>query len=515
MKAAQPSSRAQRRRYGVLDIGSNSVRLVIYDVFGSSFVPIYNEKIHAGLGRDLSQTGRLSVQGVIETKAALARFALILKAQDIDQVIVGATAALREAEDAPDFIARIKADTGLDLTPVSGADEARLSAMGLLSAMPRAKGIAADLGGASLELIRVENGAPQTGETYGLGPFRMLGQDLTGDDFQPEKLRERITETLGEKNAPKDCLQNEALYLIGGAWRNLTLIHQTKTDYPLRTMQGYQLSPDDALGLADWAVGEGREETVNFPGLSLRRGETLPYGALLLSELIKRLRPARIVVSTRGLREGLIYDALPEAQRRRDALHDGCRDFATGNLQGSASFAKPLFKFLDDASEFFPMSFPQAYEIRLRKAACMLAGTGKGLHPSYRADLVFEDVLYAPLAGLTHKERAYLALILYRSFTGKTKTPNDAAINLLLDEKEKLSASIYGLAIRMAVVASGRSSSLLKHFKFEISSEGPQLTVHPDYQALMGPRLELRLSKLANALRRSLENTRAQDISAL
>lgn len=494
------SSRAIRRRYGVLDIGSNSVRLVIYDVYGSSFVPIYNEKIHAGLGRDLRQTGRLSVQGAAETEVALARFALILKAQDVEQVLIGATAALREADDAPEFIAKMKRQTGLDLLPMSGVEEARLSAMGLLSAMPRAKGIAADLGGASLELIRVENGAPQTGETFALGPFRMLGQDLTGDDFQPDILRERIEQILDSKGAPKNCLQNEALYLIGGAWRNLALIHQTQTDYPLRTMQGYQLSPHAAMELAEWAAGTGREEAVNFPGLPLRRGETLPYGALLLSELIKRLNPGRIVFSTTGLREGLIYDALPEDQRERDALHDGCRDLATGNLQGSAKFAGALFKFLEDASAYFPMSFPPAYEIRLRKAACMLAGIGKGLHPSYRADLVFEDVFYAPLAGLSHKERAYLALILYRSFTGKTKTPNDAAIQLLLDEDEQLAASIYGLAIRMAVVASGRSSSLLKHFNFKMSAGGPQISVHADYKALMGPRLEYRISKLVMAL---------------
>jgi len=135
MPFSSQTSRALRRRYGVLDIGSNSVRLVIYDVYGSSFVPIYNEKVHAGLGRDLRRTGRLAVQGVADTEAALARFALILEAQNVEQVIVGATAALREAEDAPEFIARVKTDTGLDLTPVSGADEARLSAMGLGQAL--------------------------------------------------------------------------------------------------------------------------------------------------------------------------------------------------------------------------------------------------------------------------------------------------------------------------------------------------------------------------------------------
>lgn len=500
--SASSLNRAQRKRYGVLDIGSNSVRLVIYDVFGSSFVPIYNEKIHAGLGRDLRQTGRLSVQGCQDTQAALSRFTLILNAQEVEHVIIGATAAMREAEDGPDFIAKIKAKTGLDLSPISGAEEARLSAMGLLAAMPRAKGIAADLGGASLELIRVENGAPQTGETFALGPFRMLGTELTGDDFQPRLLRDRITEILDAKSAPRDCLQNETLYLIGGAWRNLAMIHLVQTEFPLRTMQGYQLTPDTAMALAEWAIGPGKDEAVNFPGLPARRGETLPYGALLLSELIKRLKPARIIVSTTGLREGLIYDALPEEQRERDALHDGCRDLARGNLQGSASFAGPLYKFLEKASAHFPMCFTPVHEIRLRRAACILAGIGKGLHPNYRADLVFEDVLYAPLAGLKHKERAYLALILYRSFTGKAKTPNDEAIHLLLDEDEQLAASIYGLAIRLAVVASGRSASLLKQITLNITARGPEVVAAPEFQALLGPRLELRRAKLAAALER-------------
>ena len=494
---------AQHTRYGVLDIGSNSVRLVIYDVYGSSFVPIYNEKIHAGLGRDLKQTGRLSVQGCRETEAALSRFALIVKAQDVQQVIIGATAAMREADDGAEFIAKIKAKTGFDLTPISGPEEARLSAMGLLAAMPRAKGIAADLGGASLELIRVENGAPQTGETFALGPFRMLGTELTGEDFKPDVLRKRITNILDAKSAPQDCLQNETLYLIGGAWRNLAMIHLKRTHFPLRTMQGYHLSPEVGAELADWAAGEGRDEVVNYPGLPTRRGETLPYGAVLLSELIKRLKPGRIIISTSGLREGLIYDALPDEQRSRDALHDGCRDLARGNIQGSANFAEPLFKFLEAASAHFPMCFAPIYEIRLRRAACILAGMGKGLHPNYRADLVFEEVLYAPLSGLKHKERAYLALILYRSFTGKTKTPNDAAINLLLDESEHLSASIYGLAIRLAVVASGRSASLLKHLRLDITPRGPEVFAEDNFEALIGPRLKLRLDKLASALERS------------
>jgi exopolyphosphatase/guanosine-5'-triphosphate,3'-diphosphate pyrophosphatase len=493
-------SRAERQRIGVLDIGSNSVRLVIYDVYGSSFVPIYNEKIHAGLGRDLRETGRLSEEGLAETEAALARFSLILDAQNVDHVSIGATAALREAEDAPAFIARVKEKTGLDLSPVSGEEEARLSAMGLLAAIPRACGLAADLGGASLELIHVENRAPGIGKTYPLGPFRMLGQNLTGDAFAPDVLRGQIYDIFEAEHLDANALKGEALYLIGGAWRNLAHIHQTRHDYPLRKVQSYHLSPKQALEFCDWAVGDGREDVVNFPGISSRRGETLPYGALLLSELIKRLNPARVVFSDTGLREGLIYAALAPQQRKRDALHDGCRDLARGNQQGKAKFSKVLIKFLSDASAHFPMSFTPQDERRLRKAACMLVGVGKGLDPNYRADLVFEDVLYAPLAGLTHKERAYLALIIFRSFTGRSKTPNDAAVNLLLDEAERRAAEVYGLAIRLAVVGSGRSTSLLKKLTLTVKDGVPHVRAEPGYEALLGPRLELRLLRLASVL---------------
>ena len=521
-------SKTLRRKFGALDIGSNSVRLVIYDVYGSSFVSIYNEKIHAGLGRDLRRTGRLSVSGKAETKAALARFAIICAAQGVEKVLIGATAAMREADDAPEFIAEVKQATGFDLSPVSGADEARLSAMGLLAAIPRAKGLAADLGGASLELIRVNDSAPGQdselgmGETFPLGPFHMLGAtalsghmlggaelsghmlggaELSGAQFNPEKLRAQITQILDVKSAPNTIDAGDTLYLIGGAWRNLAAIHHAKIEYPLRTMQGYTLSPDAALDLAEWAAGAGRETVTDWPGLSPRRAETLPYSAVLLSVLIARLSPARIVISTTGLREGLLYDALPASIRARDALLDGCRDLAIGTVQGGASFAEPLYDFLKSASADFPTSFSPSSETRLRRAACILAGIGKGLDPSYRAQLVFEDVLYAPLSGLTHKERAYLALIVFRSYTGKTKTPNDKAVQLLLSKREQAAASIYGLAIRMSVVASGRSAKLLEHFTLTIEDGVASMTLDPTYKALHGGRLSHRLAKLGEALK--------------
>lgn len=498
--ADAPLSRAQRKRYGVLDIGSNSVRLVIYDVYGSSFVPIYSEKIHAGLGRELAKTGRLSPEGCRQTQGALKRFALICDAQSVQNVLIAATAAMREAKDAADYVKTIKSETGFDLTPISGQEEARLSAMGLIAAMPRAKGIAADLGGASLELISVTNHQPAKGYSFPLGPFPMGGTDLKDGRFSPKDLRAKINAVLDGGAAPRGALAGQTLYLIGGAWRNLALIHQQKRDYPLGTMQGYEMSVFDALEMANWAYGAGRAEVMHWPGIAMRRSETLPYGALMLSALIERFTPNRVVVSRTGLREGMIYDALSPEQRARDALLDGCRDLAAGNLQGGASFARPLFKFLEPASRAFPPVFPAVDEDRLRRAACILAGMGKGLHPSYRAALIFEDVLYAPLSGLTHKERSYLALILFRSITGKQSPPNERAVQLLLSPAEQTAASIYGLAIRLAVVASGRSASLLRQLTLRIQDGQPILTTSDSHQNLNGPRTRLRLKRLKDAL---------------
>lgn len=484
------------RRWGVLDIGSNSVRLVIYDISGAAFSPIYNEKVLAGLGRSLRASGRLDPDGCEAGLAALSRFTLIAKGQGVEKLLIGATAALREASDAPQFIADVKAKTGLDITPISGAEEARLSAMGLMSALPGADGLAADLGGASLELIPLRRGRLSAGETFPLGPFKMLGKDQMSAPLDVKALQERIDMALAGKAFEK----GRKLYLIGGAWRNLAKLHQIRTDYPLRTLQAYALPPKNAEALARWAMSPGGQaEILASPVLSSRRAETLPYSAVLLEALLERLAPSEIIISTTGLREGLIYDALGPDIRARSALHDGCRDLARGNLQ-EPNFADPLYEFLKDASQDFPRAFSESREDALRKAACLLAGMGKGLHPAYRAELVFEDVLYAPLSGLTHSERAFLALTLYRSFTSRAEGPNDGAIERLLSPDQRRAAEIYGLAIRLAIVASGRSPDLLEAFTLKIENGKAALTVAPQQAALMSARVKHRLKKFSQKL---------------
>ena len=484
----------KHNRIGVLDIGSNSVRFVIYELFGAHFSPVYNEKVLAGLGRDLRDKGHLSKKGKNLAFDSLRRFKAIADAQGLGKLLIGATAALRAANDAPEFIKRVKDEIGLDISPISGEEEARLTAMGMLASDTRAKGLAADLGGASLEFVHVHDTAVAKGVSLKLGPFEILGsKPADAENFINADIRTKIETKLA--TIELSAFRGQALHLIGGAWRNLASLHQQRQDYPMRTLQAYRLSAEEAHNLAIWAYGEGREEILDWPSISSRRLETLPYSGYLLEMIIKRMEPSAVIISTTGLREGLVYDAMDPELRLRDSLMDGCRDLARGNLQ-AVHFAEPLYHFLKAAALHFPKTFEAENENRLRRAACQLAGIGKGLHPDYRADLVFNDVLYAPLANLTHQERAYLALILFSSFTGRALPKNGAAVEALLTEEARLAARTYGAAMRLAIVATGRSADLLESFKLNIVEGTSELSVEPSMEALLSDRVRYRLKKL-------------------
>lgn len=344
-----PLTHQKSRELAVIDIGSNSVRLVIYHIFGAHFTPVYNEKILAGLGRDLKQTGCLSVDGKRKCRRALARFSQIIQARGLGAPLIGATAALREAEDAPDFVALILAETGLDISPISGQEEARLAALGLLSSNDRRSGIGADLGGASLELVRVDpslklGNTPVQGVSLPLGPFDAVGGRLSELDTQDYAARiDDLDRALNQVPAYLDG--EDRLYLVGGAWRNLATVHQQRTQYPMRTLQGYPLKAAAAQDLAHWAWTDGREALLNWPGMRKARAETLPYAGLMLERLINRFSPKMIVVSMAGLREGLVWNTLSDTIKSRDALIDGCRDFARGFVQAE-HFGPPLYQFL-------------------------------------------------------------------------------------------------------------------------------------------------------------------------
>ncbi|MBW8304220.1 MAG: Ppx/GppA family phosphatase, partial [Brevundimonas sp.] len=304
------------REFAAIDIGSNSVRLVLYRLEGRAIWTVFNEKVLAGLGRDMATTGRLSEDGAALALTALKRFAAVIDGVKPAQTFVAATAAVREAADGQAFCERVAAETGLVIRVLSGEEEARYAALGVIAGMPLPDGVVGDLGGSSLELVGIGNGHVGRGVTLPLGPFSLA------DDgpFDADRLRETIAGRL----KPAGAYKTDTLYAVGGAWRTLAQVHMGHDRYPLHIVHQYVIGADEARDIARLIARSSRASLERWKGLSKKRAETLPHAALVLEGLIDRLGLKRIVLSAWGVREGLLFEALDEETAAADPLLAGC-----------------------------------------------------------------------------------------------------------------------------------------------------------------------------------------------
>ncbi|HQT53112.1 MAG TPA: Ppx/GppA phosphatase family protein, partial [Phenylobacterium sp.] len=402
------------RQAAVIDLGSNSVRLVIYRLEGRAIWTIFNEKALAGLGRDLPTTGRLSPDGIETAIAAMRRFRAVLDGLHASEIMVVATAAARDAVDGRDFLARVQEETGLQVRILTGEQEARYAALGVIAGQPDAKGVVGDLGGSSLELIRLQEGRSGDGVTLPLGPFS-LGAPRPLD---VDKTRKRIDAALAPMGERFATSQFQA---VGGAWRNLALLHMIMADYPLRVAHQYEMTRADAQDVARFVSRQSRGSLERIQGLSKKRFDTLPYSALVLDALIERLGVEKVVISAYGLREGLLLEAMSPEERARDPLIEGCE--ALTAVRGlSQDLGLALETWLTRAFATLPPVFGERDAV-LTAAACRLADLGARLHPDHRADLAFDQVLRAPIAGMTHAERAFLACVAFARHSSAPVTP--------------------------------------------------------------------------------------------
>ncbi len=315
------------RDAAVIDIGSNSVRLVVYRLEGRAIWTVFNEKVLAGLGRDLGDGGRLNPEGVAQTLAALKRFRAVLEAVKPAETFIAATAAVREAKDGAAFVKQILAETGFSTRVLSGEEEARYAALGVLAGAPDATGVVGDLGGASLELVRLETTGAGLGVTLPLGPFSLGGPD----GFDLEKVRRLCAQRL----APvAQAFKTDVFHAVGGARRNLALLHMRLTGYPLRVVHQYSIGRAEALEAARLVAHQSKSSLDRIEGMSKKRSETLPYAAVVLEQLIESLDFKRIEISAYGVREGLLFEAMPPGVRRLDPLIEGCA--SAGARQGVA-----------------------------------------------------------------------------------------------------------------------------------------------------------------------------------
>lgn len=482
----------------VVDVGSNSVRLVLYRLEGRAIWTIYNEKVLAGLGRDIAVTGRLSPDGTALALTTLRRFASVVEHARPALVLSAATAAVRDARDGLEFRERVTAETGLPLRVLSGAEEARYAALGVLAGAPDSRGVAADLGGASLELSRIGGGRVHEGVTLPLGPFALTGPD----GFDPDRTRRLIETHLKSVRAE---FQGGTLHAVGGAWRSLAQMHMVMTDHPLKIVHQYAMTAEQARETAALVARQSPASLARTPGVSRRRADTLPQAAQVLEGLLEQCGFQEVVFSAWGLREGLLFEALAPALAAADPLLASCE--AIGLRQGvSPGLPGALEGWLTGVTAALPRAFGEERDGVLTAAACRLADIGARLHPDHRVELTFDQVLRAPAPGQTHPERAFLAAAVNARYGGPVETPAPEVIARLLNDDQRLRARALGQAMRLGGDLSVRSPQILAGTVLSLKNGVLRLKSAPGHgDLLLGEQTRRRAKALAETLNAELE----------
>lgn len=481
-------------RVAVIDIGSNSVRLVVYDTLTELPVPIFNEKVECALGRGLGKTGRLSEDGVEEAMACLVRFSHLIRSMAVERTELLATAAVRRAEDGPTFVKEVEAVFGQPVQVLSGEEEARLAAVGLLSGVPDAHGVLGDLGGGSLDLVSLNQGGFADYATLPLGHLAL-----------PEAAgykRSRAEKIVADEFGAIPWLANvegRTLYIVGGAWRLLARLFINETDYPLHVIDGFSVSYDDALRLSDLISGLGAGTLQKIPGISKRRVEAMPYAALVLKLLLETTKPKRLCFSAFSMREGKLFDSLPKktgAEDERDPLIAGCRRLALAEKRFAIS-GDEILSWMDP---LFEGETPACRRIRL--ASCLISDIGWTENPDYRAEHAFHRGLRLPFAGLTHTERVVMALAVYVRYNGDAGADVVRPVRSLLGAEQEQRAVVIGLALRLAHTIAGSAPGVLTQTRLHLDEGVLELDLSRDPALFAGSAVRRRFKSLARALGR-------------
>ncbi|MDH3737710.1 MAG: Ppx/GppA family phosphatase, partial [Alphaproteobacteria bacterium] len=312
-----------QRLAGVLDIGSNSIRLVVYQGRERSPVPVFNERVICGIGRNLDRTGHLDTAGVKLALASLRRYAALTHAMGVADIDIVATAATREASDGAEFRTTIEQMFGRPVGQLDGDEEARLGASGVICGMPDADGVGGDLGGGSLELATLDNGVFVTGHSLPLGHLRLL----TDLGSKHKALSNRIDDVLGSADWLPE-ITGRRLYAIGGAWRAIARLHMIQSGYPLRVIHSYTLRADRVAEFCHVVGGLSRASLPLTEAVPSQRAASMPVSAMVLERVIQKLAPHEVVFSALGIREGILFDRLSEAEQAGDPLLLACQDIA-------------------------------------------------------------------------------------------------------------------------------------------------------------------------------------------
>ena len=487
MVLSDPGRQPRTAPIAVIDIGSNSIRLVIYASGGRYPFPLFNERSNCRLGEGLGVEGLLQPERISVALAALSRFSGIMKSMNVSTIHAVATAAVRRAKNAIEFNGPAEAILGQPISVLSQTEEAHYVARGLTLNVPYATGLVADLGGGSLEVVALESGQVKDSTSFNFGHLSSV------EAVQVEAALAAVPWL--------DAGTNPRIYGVGGSFRALGLAYIEQTGYALPVLHGLRIPGDDAVNM----LTAFSRENPDLSGVPLGRQKTMPMAATIMEALIRRTDAERIIVSGTSIRDGLIADRELGAGDRADFLHVVCQEISrtshrfAGVPDALMSLLRPLFTAGKDRDEETVIRDRQRFE-RLLEAACYLSDMCWNEHEDVRGGLGARRVLGLPVNCITHKERVWLAVAIYHRYVGrKTNKSRPHELSFILSRRRRAQATTIGLGLRFALTFSGGTANSLEKLRF--SNDGKRLTLHvdPSCAALVDSHAMRRFQQLAQS----------------
>ena len=478
--------RGRNSPFAVVDIGSNSVRLVIYESFSRTPAVIHNEKAICAIGRDMVTRRRLHEEGMRLALDSLSRFRILADAHHVELRDAVATAAARDAANGQEFVRRAEAAWGGPIRTLSGEEEARLAAQGVIAGIPSADGLVADLGGGSLDMVTVKGGQTGAAMTLPFGPLRLI--DVAKGD--PEQARDIVRSGL-EETKRLGGLKGRSLYAVGGVWRSFASVDMEETGYPLHVLHNYAIPSDRAVKISRVLARLSRKSFDLMRIVSRRRAEALPYGAIVLEELLQATGLSQVLISAYGLREGLLYEQLGADERSKDP-RIAFAAASTGRISRTPQHANEMFAWL---TPLFADETEQQRRIRL--AVCLFSDIGWRRHPDDRALGTFSQVLTSPFSGADHSARALIAIAIYYRYSGDEDFPREVQLGSLLGPEEAAAARRLGLCMRLAFALSASAPGELAHYGLRMTPTRIVLEIPRRRAQIAGEPVQKRLAAVA------------------
>ena len=477
------------RLIAILDIGSNSVRLVVFKGLLRNPKYVFNEGILCGLGRSVSTTGRMDDLAVKRALSTLKRFSELCHEMQVDQIEAFATAAVRDSVNGPEFIKTVREECGFNVEIFSGKVEARNSAYGIISAFPKTTGIVGDLGGGSLELIHVIDDKVIDYVSLPIGPLRLLGEKTKID---PEEVS-YIQEALEDVPWLSEC-QNLPFYMIGGSWRLLTRLYIHHKKYPLEILHGFEMEPKSILKYSHKLTNKDPDNIKKVKKSTKTRGPLIPTAATILYQVISHVNPSKVICSDNGIREGVLFKMLNHKVRAKDPFLKACKSMSD-QTKRFPEHAQKLMAWMDGVFEN-----ESEEDKRLRLASAKLSDIGWEGHPDFRAAKVFKEVVYGRFTGIDHRGRLIVGIALYLLYGGRKSRESFIRMKNILSPQDYKTAVIIGYSLGLGQLLTGGTSHPLDYSELKIVDKELHLILPNNKIHVVSDLVKRRLKKLAKKM---------------